>query len=142
MAEQINIFVENRPGRLKKVTGLLSEAGINIRAMVIQDRGDFGVMKLLVDDPYKAQRVLSKAGLATALRNVLAVVIEDRPGGLHKLAGVLDEHGVNVLDGYGFVIASRREAVWCIEVEETEETRRIIEAAGFRILEDSELYQM
>lgn len=142
MAKQINVFVENKPGRFRKVTQILSEAGINIRAIQVQDRGDFGVMKLLVNDPDRGHLLLSDAGFATALKDVLAIVVDDKPGGLLKLAEMFEKEQMNMLDAYGFIASSGNEAVWCTEVTDIEAAATLIEKAGFRILNPEELYDL
>ena len=140
MAEQLNVFIENRKGRLGAVARVLADHNINIRAIEIQDRGEFGLVKLIVDDPGRAQKALAEARLACALKPVLAIAIEDQPGGLFRLMQTLGEKGVNVLNAYGFVIESRREAVCCIEVEDAARATAALEGSGFRILADRELY--
>ena len=140
MAKQINIFLENKPGRLAAVTQVLSERNVNIRAVTIQDRGDFGLMKLLVDKPEEAKLAFTERGFACALKDVLAVRILDEPGGLYKLAAVFLEHGVNVVDGYGFVVEPRKTAVWCFEGETNDRIQKLISKEGFEILGEEELY--
>jgi hypothetical protein len=145
MAKQLNIFVENRPGRLKSITGILTESGLNIRAFTIQDRGDFGLMKLIVDKPQKAYLVLADRGFACALKDIIAIGIDDKPGNLHKLTSVLLEHQINVVDAYGFVIESNKRGICCMEVENiknNENLKALIEKEGFAILEEEELYEI
>jgi hypothetical protein len=142
MTEQINIFVDNKPGRLSSITQILSENNVNIRAIVINDREQFGIIKVLADDPKKAYHALSSNGFACALKKVLAVVVDDNPGGLHSLTQYLCDCGINIIDSYGFVIDSRKEAVLCIEVKEYEETKKNLENKGYRILSSSELYEL
>ncbi len=142
MAKQINIFLENRAGRLASVTELLFRNEINIRAVTIQDRGEYGMMKLLVDKPDRAQVVFAENGFACAAKDVLAILIADRPGGLFELARVFQKHSVNVLDGYGFVIDQGKSAVWCVQAERPAELRQIVEREGFKVLEDAELYAL
>lgn len=142
MAEQINIFVENKPGRLQKITRILSENGINMRGIVIADRESYGIVKILVDDPRKAHLALSEQGLACAIKKVLAVSIEDRPGGLYQLTEKLSDQGINIIDAYGFVIESRREAVLCMEVKDYDFVKATVESSGYRVLTDSELYEL
>ena len=142
MAEQLNVFIDNKPGRIEKVTGTLYETDINMRAIEIQDRGDFGIMKLLVDDPQKAYLALSEMGLAVALRDVLPVIIEDKPGGLHKLAQLFTRADINIQDAYGFVLQSEKTGVWCVEVEDYDKAKKLIEDNGFKILSESELYEL
>jgi len=142
MTEQINIFVDNKPGRLCSITQVLSENNVNIRAIVVNDREQFGIIKILADNPRKAHHALSTSGFACALKKVLAVVVDDKPGGLYSLTQHLCDCGINIIDSYGFVIDSRKEAVLCIEVNEYEETRKNLESKGYRILESSELYDL
>lgn len=140
MAKQLNVFVENKPGRLTKITRILSDIGINIRAIEIQDRDDYGIMKILVNDPQKAHLALTDAGLAVAVKDVVAIVIEDKPGGLLKLAETFEHLGINMVDAYGFVTDSNEHAVWCVEVKDPEQVAKQVENEGFRVLLDSELY--
>jgi len=142
MAEQINIFVENKPGKLTSITQILTDHEINIRAIVIADREKFGIIKLLVDNPHKAQHALTEQGYASALKKVIAVAVQDKPGGLHNLLLILSNKGVNILDAYGFVIHSQKESVLCIEADKLEEAELIIENSGFKVLSDSELYEI
>ena len=142
MAEQLSVFVDNRPGRLNAITGILRDCRINIRAMTIADHRDYGVAKLLVSDPRLAHRALAEQGFAAALKPVLAIAIEDRPGGLHELLEILAARQINVLDAYGFVVAPGQRAVWCMEVDDPVEAARLLAAHGLCVLADSELYQL
>ena len=144
MAKQINIFVENRPGRIKSITGSLAKAGVNIRAFAIQDRGDFGLIKLIVDYPKKAYLALADLGFACALKDILAVSINDKPGNLHKLTSALAEENINVIDMYGFVIEPNKQGVCCIEIENLGQTNaeEVVKKAGFVVLSDEQLYDL
>lgn len=141
MAKQLNIFVENKPGRLTTITEMLFNAGFNIRAFTIQDRGDFGLVKLLVDRPDEAHRILTEKGLASALKNIIAVSIKDKPGNLSKLVHVLSDHKINIRDTYGFVVEPAKEGICCIEVENDRGIKGLLEKAGFKVLDDLELYE-
>lgn len=142
MAQQINVFVENRPGRLECVTKALAEAEVNIRAMMLLDRGDFGIVKLLVDDPKKGHLALVEEGLASALKPVVAVCVEDRPGGLHSLCTWLREQHINLLDTYGFITESRKQGVWVIEVSDSEKVEALLSEREVPVLSDDELYHL
>lgn len=142
MAEQVSVFIENKPGRLNAITRILAECRIDIRAMTIADHRDYGVAKLLVSDPRAAQRALAGDGFAAALKPVLAVAIADRPGGLHELLEILAEHRINVRDAYGFVGEPHHRAVWCMEVDDPAEAARLVAARGFRVLDDDALYRL
>lgn len=142
MAEQINIFLDNKPGRLRAVTGILDENGINLRAVVIQDHSDYGLVKMLVDDPGKTYELLVAQGFACAIKKILTVLVPDRPGGMHQLFTALDDAGINVLDSYGFVIQSRKEAAICIEVEDPKQTAKVVQENGFETLTAEDIYNL
>ncbi|HBI47772.1 MAG TPA: amino acid-binding protein, partial [Smithella sp.] len=82
IAYQLSIFAENKSGKLAQITGVLAKEKINIRATTIATADTFGIINLIVDDPQRAEAVLSQAGMTVHLREVLAVLIPDTPGGL------------------------------------------------------------
>jgi hypothetical protein len=135
IAYQVSVFAENKPGRLAAVTGILAREKINIRATTIATSDTFGVINLIVDDPKRAQAALSGAGMTANLREVLAILIEDKPGGLDKLMQMLAREDVNINNAYGFVLESREKAVFVVDVDQIEKARKIIENAGFKTLD-------
>ena len=140
IAYQLSVFAENRPGRLDHITGVLAQANINIRAIKISDLGENGVVKLLVDDPGSAYRALKQAGLLVSQKEIVAVAVEDRPGGLHDVLQILTRQRVNVEDSYGFVLRDR--AVLVIEVADVAETMVLLKAAGLHLLSKQEIYAL
>jgi hypothetical protein len=134
IASQISIFAENKPGKLAAVTHILADEGINIRATTISTSDTFGVINLIVDHPQKARDALNKAGMLAKLRQVLAVLIEDQPGGLDKLAQLLFHEGINVNNAYGFVLESHLKAVFVVDVDQLEKAEKIIEDNGFKTI--------
>jgi hypothetical protein len=139
IAYQLSIFAENKPGRLAAITGILAKENINIRATTITTSDTFGVISLIVDNPKQAQAVLLKAGMTVNLREVLAVLIEDQPGGLDRLMQILFKEGVNINNAYGFVLESREKAVFVVDVDQIERARDIIEKNGFKTLDTDAL---
>lgn len=135
IAYQLSIFAENKPGRLASITGILAKEKINIRATTIATSDTFGVINLIVDDPKRAQAVLSRAEMTVNLREVLAVLIQDKPGGLDTLMQLLFREKININNAYGFVLESREKAVFIVDVDQIEKAQEIIEKAGFRTLD-------
>ena len=142
MAKQLTIFVENRPGRLKSISENLCKSHIDIRAFTIQDHGDYGLLRLIVDKPNDAYLALADVGCACALKDILAVSVPDQPGNFHRLASALAENSINVLDAYGFVLQPHKTGVCCMEIDKPQMARaeEVVKAAGFTVLEDEELY--
>jgi len=87
--DQISVFLENKSGRLAKVTRVLGEAGINIRALSLADTTDFGILRLIVNDSQKAREVLKENGFTVGKTEVVAVEVEDKPGGAGGYPGGL-----------------------------------------------------
>jgi hypothetical protein len=100
---QISVFLENRKGRLYDVCSLLGNHGINIRALTIAESPEFGILRLVVDKPGNAVEVLKKKGFIAKLTDIVAVEVDDRPGGLARILQVLYDSNVNVEYMYGFV---------------------------------------
>ena len=132
---QLSIFAENKPGRLAAVTQALSKERINIRATTISTSDTFGVINLIVDDPARAEAVLTKAGMTVKLSPVLAVVIPDQPGGLDRLTQLLFSENVNINDAYGFVLEGNRKAVFVVSVDQIEKAEALLEKNGFQTLD-------
>jgi hypothetical protein len=145
MAHQLTIFMENRPGRIKSISDVLLENDLNIWAFTIQDRGEFGLIKMIVDKPQEAKLMLNDRSFACVLKEVLAVRAEnDQPGNLDKLTMALLEKNVNIKDAYGFVSPKDRQGYCFMEFENPDgiDLEKTIAEHGFTILEDNALYQL
>lgn len=141
MAKQVVVFLENRPGHLAHVTETLAEEQINIRSVTIASAGRFGLVKLIVNEPDQAYAILKSKGMPVNLQEVLALVMEDRPGGLHEALQAFARQGLNVKDACGFVEKPGEKAILILEIEDLEAARRVALEAGFRIYEE-ELHRL
>jgi hypothetical protein len=141
-AYQLTIQAENKPGILAKVTSILARKKINIRAAAISSFGDSGFFHLIVDDPKLGQKALSKEGIPVERKEIIAVLITDRPGGLDKLLQILSAEDINIENAYGFVIESRKNAVFVLEIKELARARDLIEASGFETLAPQQLSEI
>lgn len=139
VAYQLTIPAENKPGRLARVTSVLAKEKINMRAITISSFGDHGFFNLIVDEPKRAHKVLSKEGLTVELKEVIAVLIDDRPGGLDRLVQLLAEEGINVENAYGFVLETHKNAVFVVEVDDITKTQKILSVKGFKTLDPDAL---
>ena len=138
-AEQISIFIENKTGRISDVTGILSEAGVNIRALAVADTSDFGVLRLIVDNNAKAEEALKKAGFTVRKTKVVAVKVEDRPGGLHSILEILKQARINVEYMYAFVQQSGDKAIMIFRFDQTEEAIKILTEKGVTVVDERTL---
>ncbi len=141
-AEQISIFLENKAGRLSEVTGILSENGVNIRALALADTTDFGVLRLIVDDNTKAEQVLKQGGFTVRKTKVVAVEVQDQPGGLHSILDILYRAEINVEYMYAFVRQSGSNAVMIFRFDQSDEAIRVLSDNGVSVIKGANLYSM
>ncbi|HWI40951.1 MAG TPA: ACT domain-containing protein [Verrucomicrobiae bacterium] len=140
--EQISIFIENKSGRLAEVTRILGEAAVNIRALSLADTSDFGILRLIVNDSEKAQKVLKDAGFTVSRTEVVAVEVPDRPGGLSQILQALDSESINVEYMYAFVERCGGNAVIIFRFDETEKAIGVLTSRNFNILAGERLYSL
>jgi hypothetical protein len=141
-AEQISVFLENKAGRLAEVTGILSEAEVNIRALALADTSDFGVLRLIVDNNVKAVEALKNRGFTVGRTDVLAVEVEDKPGGLHRILNMLHKAQINVEYMYAFVQHSGENAVMIFRFDNIDEAVRVLEENKVKVINGSEVYTL
>jgi hypothetical protein len=140
--EQISIFLENKAGRLADVTRILAEANVNIRALSLADTSDFGILRLIVNDNNKAKEQLKKAGFTVGKTDVVAVEVEDQPGGLAYILRILHKANVNVEYMYAFVQQSGANAVLIFRFDNLDEAIRILKDNNVRVIKGEKLYAM
>ena len=140
--EQISIFLENKAGRLAEVTGILGSSGINIRALSLADTSDFGILRLIVNDHEKAKQILKEQGFTVGRTEVVAVEVEDRPGGLNNILQILFEAGINVEYMYAFVQHSGKNAVIIFRFDNLDEAINLLQKEGIHIYKGEEVYRL
>jgi hypothetical protein len=140
--EQISIFLENKSGRLADVSEVLAKGGINIRALALADTADFGILRLIVDDTEKAKQVLKENGFTVGKTEVLAVQVEDVPGGIAKILGVIKQENINVEYMYAVVQKKEGRAVIIFRFDELEKAIEALQKAGIGILKGEEVHSL
>lgn len=140
--KQISLFVENKPGRMAKVSKTLSDAGVNIRALTVAEAGDFGVIRMVVDDPEQGYKVLHDNGFTVSETEVLAVEMKDIPGGLYEIVNTLGESDVNVDYAYAFVTTKAERAMLIIRVDNLEKARKVLTDAGIKLATKDEIQKI
>ena len=93
---QISVFLENRAGQLAEITGVLAQKGIDLRAINIAETSDYGVLRLIADNPQAAATTLLEQGFILSMTPVVAVSVPDQPGGLAKVLDVLAKENIDV----------------------------------------------
>ena len=141
LIKQISVFIENRTGRLREITTVLRDAGIDIRAMSVADTTDFGILRLIVDKPEEAQRALANAKMTVSITSVIGIAVSDRPGGLCSALDILFNEGVAVEYCYAFISHASENAHVIPRVDNNERAVKALSDAGFQFPSASDLYQ-
>ncbi len=139
MAEQISIFIENKEGRLAEVTAILRDAGVNIRALSLADTTDFGVLRLIVNNNEKATSALRSQGFTVGKTRVLAVEVNDVPGGLNQVLDPLSEQGVNVEYMYAFANPQCKNAIMIFRFDDIEKAKAVLTEQGIKVIDKEEI---
>jgi len=144
IVQQVSVFLENKSGRLAEVCATLGAQHINIRALCIADTSDFGILRLIVNDPLQARRILQEAGFSVGLTSVIALLVPDRPGGLGEVLKVLEAAQINVEYMYAFCVRRGDEAIVIFRVadEALERTIAALQQANIGILPAEEVYAL
>jgi hypothetical protein len=140
--EQISIFLENRAGRLAEISRVLGEAGVNIRALSLADTSDFGILRLIVSDNDKAKAALKEHGFTVGKTNVVAVEVEDKPGGLNRILEILSRENINVEYMYAFVHHSGENAVIIFRFDDIDGAVKLLVNNNIKVLEGDTVYTL
>ena len=137
--KQISVFLENKPGKLFELTGLLADNGIDMRALSIAETTDFGIARLIVGDAYGAARVLREGQFIAQYSDVLAFAVPDEPGGLHHLLGAFNDAQVNIEYMYAVLGGEKGRAYMIFRVTDTEAAERALTERGLQPLAPEEM---
>lgn len=139
VVKQLSVFIENKSGRLVQITEILGKNQIDIRAVSIADTTSFGILRLIVDDPDRAKIVLREAGFTVSITEVIAISIEDEPGGLSKALRVLSDAQISVEYMYAFLSREDKTAYVIFRVEDNDEAVQALRKAGIVCLSSEDI---
>lgn len=141
--QQLSVFVENKQGALCDIISLLSENGINLRAVSIADTQDFGVLRMIVNDCTKAYEILKGKGVIVKINHVIGVELPDEKGALSKVLNLLSENGSNVEYLYAFVCPGKVDSAYLVvRTTNSKGGEEILRNANVKILTDEEIERM
>jgi hypothetical protein len=140
--KQLSVFLENRKGRLAEVAKILAQTEINIRALFLADSSEFGILRLVVNNPEKAKAVLISEGFAANETDVFAVEVEDEPGGFYSVVKILAENDIDVEYTYAYAGASHK-AILFFKVKEGDFGRAVelLQKSGHKLIEAAKFYE-
>jgi hypothetical protein len=139
MIDQVTVFIENGKGHLTALCRVLGDAGINMHALTVADTADYGVARIICDDPKKAAEALDAAGFRAMTTQVVAVEVPDVPGGLADIFTTLRDADINIEYSYCFVTPATG-AINAFKASEHAAT--VLEEAGYRVIQPVDLYRI
>lgn len=142
--EQISIFLENKPGKLAELIELLRKNDINMRALSLAETADYGIARIIADNPEKTAAVLKEAEYVYSATPVIAVAIPDEPGSLYKVLGVFKDGEINIEYTYAFITRKPGFAyiVFRIDDEKTDKAVELLKNNGIEIVTNKDLYNL
>ena len=96
LIKQVSVFLENSAGRLQSALEVIKEENINIVSLSLADSSDYGVLRLLVDEPEKAKDALKAAGFSAKLTEVTCIKVGNKVGALNEVLEKLCEKHINI----------------------------------------------
>ena len=139
MIKQISVFVENQPGSMMRVTSVLTESHVNIRAISTFDTPEFGILRLVVDYPAKAKESLTQKGFVTRVNDVIGAELRDEKGNLNEMLRILADGKINVNYIYSFVIREEKAPVIVFHTDDFQKAEQVLKRAEVKLVEESEL---
>ncbi len=139
MITQLSIFLENRLGRLLEVVSLLGENNINIRALSLADKANYGILRIIVNKRQQANIILKGNNILVKETKVIAAKVKDEPGGLSHILKIFVDNGINVEYMYAFVEKSEERAIVVFRVENPENGEKILEKNNIKVLTEDEI---
>lgn len=139
MIKQISVFVENKKGRLARITDVLGQSGIDLIALSIADTTNFGIMRCIVNNPDKAISILKENGFTASMTEVIVAEVTDKPGGLAGVLKALDDAGISVEYLYSFVRTLNQNALILFRVENIEEAIGALKKCNIKLLEEKDI---
>ncbi len=138
--KQISIFIENKTGRLATIIETLGKNNIDICALSIADTTDFGILRVIVNKPDLAIEVLREIGVTAKSTNVLAVSVDDTPGGLSKVLNIINSDGLSIEYMYAFVGRTAGKAWVVMRVDAPEKAIKLLAEHGVSFVDSTEIY--
>ena len=131
---QISVFLENKKGRLYDAIRILGEKGIDIKTLTIAENEDFGILRIIVEHPQRALEVLKAYDFVASITDIVAVEVDDHPGGLAKVLKVLEENKINIEYMYAFVEKCKDKAILIFRFDDLDKAIDVLTKNGIRVV--------
>ena len=140
LIKQISIFIPNKKGSLSELTDILIAHQIDIRAIAVFDTTEFGILRIVVDDPDRAVEILKQEGVVAKVSKVIAVEPEDKPGSLNQIFSILRDSDINIEYIYSFIMRKKEMPYIVLKVDDQEKAVEELTANGINVINKEEIY--
>ncbi len=140
--KQLSVFLENKPGRLCAATDALAKEGVNINALTLADTSEFGILRIIVDAPDRAAEILRSSGVVVGVTDVLAIAMEDAPGGAGDILHILSSAGLNIEYMYVCVGYVSGKPIMVLRTDDIAKAGEILCQHGFSDINPGDIYRI
>ena len=131
---QLSVFLQNQKGCLYDIIKILGDAVIDIKTLTLAESREFGVLRLIVDQPEEALKRLRAEKHVASLTEIVAVEVEDRPGGLAKVLKVFSDHGINIEYMYAIVEKNANKAIMVFRFDDMDKAIAALSKNNIRVI--------
>ncbi|RBQ23520.1 hypothetical protein ALNOE001_08750 [Candidatus Methanobinarius endosymbioticus] len=139
---QLSIFLENKEGRLWNALNTLANGGINIRALSLADTSDFGILRIIVQDPIKAKEILEEHNFIVKIIDVIGLELDDTPGGLASVLNILNTNNINLEYLYAFTHEKTEKAILLLQASDLDLLIKVLNENNVSIVPPKEVYNL
>ena len=140
--KQLSIFLQNRMGSLSKPLEVLSENDVNIRAMCMADTSEFGILRLVVDNPEKGKEALEQNNFLVKITDIIGVEMNDSPGGLTTVLRIIKDNLIDLEYLYAFSHEKEGKAILLLHADDIDRLIEILTANNITIVPAAEVYNL
>lgn len=130
LVKQVSVFIENKKGRLSEIADTLAQNNIDISALSLAENAEYGILRMIVSDAEKAKTVLTDSGVIVKITEVLAVVMDDQPGGFANALHQMTDHGIEVKYMYACISHEKGKALMILSVSDLKMAEQLIDSSG------------
>jgi hypothetical protein len=138
--QQLSVFLENTTGRLTGVTEALESAQINISAFSIAETADYGILRMIVNKPQDACRILKEKGFSVHTTDVIGLVVPHKPGGLHRALKILSAAGISIEYMYAFAVGDGATVI--IRTDSIQQAIDVLQQHKMELLKAGDIYEL
>lgn len=140
--KQLSIFLQNKEGSLYDALEILTDANINIKALSLADTSDFGILRIVVDDPEKGIEILKENNFLVKPTDIVAIEMDDTPGGLARILGIIKKDKINLEYLYAFTHDKTDKAILLLHTDNLDELISSLERENVVIVPPEEVYNL